>query len=246
MAGTRRHNLALGRNGPGFTLLELMVVISIMVILTGITVPIGKSLREGNSMMACASRLHAIHQAMRMYYLDERGVPPYQLGPGADPSDPSTEPVGPGLWVLYEAGYMSKRDNLHCPHHMAVQLDNPRYFRSYQMRDPMAKYDTSNPLSALNQFKYLPYRGVDNPNDPDYRRQLCRGAGAMPIYDPSWQPDDTAVVCWCDWHANSYKRGGEYQYQVLFWGGEVKAKPRSLLRDSSMAPIEAWRVRPES
>ncbi len=229
----------------GFTVLELMVVIGIVVLLTAITIPLGKSLREGNSMMTCASRLHAIHQAIRMYYLDERGVPPHQLPAGGNPSDPTTEADGPGLWALYELGYLGKRNMLHCPHHRRVQIDSPRYFHSYDMRDPAAKYDSSNPLSALNQYKYLPYRGVDDPADPDYFRQLCRGTGTTPVYDPSWQPDDTAVVCWCDWHADSYKRGGEYQYQVLFWGGEVKTMPRSLFRDTSIPPTEAWRVRPD-
>lgn len=228
----------------GFTVLELMVVIGIVVVLSAITIPIGKSLREGNSMMTCATRLHAIHQAIRMYYLDERGVPPHQLPAGGDPSNPATTAEGPGLWALYETGYLSKRTMLHCPHHYRVHVDNPRYFHSYDMRDPAAKYDTSNPLSAMNQYKYLPYRGA-SAGDPDYYRQLCPGSGTTPTYDPTWQPDDTAVVCWCDWHADSYKRGGEYQYQVLFWGGEAKVMPRSLFRDSSVEPTEAWRVRPD-
>lgn len=226
----------------GFTLLELMVVIGIIVVLMALTIPVGKSLREGNRMMACSAHLHAIHQAMKLYFLDERGVPPYELAAGDDPSDTSTVPVGPGLHALYDAGYLGRESTLHCPRHLGIANTHPDYYHSYDGRDAQATYSASNNLSALTQYKYLPYRGVDDDQDPDYRRQLARGTGTVTVYDPTWQPDDSAVVCWCDYHAESFTRGGEGQYHVLFWGGEVMAKPKSLFRS---ATAEAWRVRPE-
>ena len=222
-----------------------MVVIGIAALLTAMIVPIGKSLREGNRMMTCGVHLHAIHEAIRMYYLDERGVPPYHLGPGDNPSQPSTEPEGPGLMALYDCGYIRRKLFLHCPSHIGIGTDNPRYFQSYQMRDPLAKYSTSNPLSMLTQHKYLPYRGCDDPTDPDYRRQLCPGVGTQPVYNPTWHPDDSTIVCWCDKHQTTFTRGGVGQYHVLYWSGEVKVQPMTLFQDPSVGPAEAWRVRPE-
>jgi len=226
----------------GFTLLELMVVIGIAVLLTAITIPVGKSMRAGNRMMACAANLHAIHQALKVYFLDEHGVPPLELAAGDDPTSTSTEPVGIGLRGLYLTGYLGRESVLHCPEDAARQKSDPLYYRAYDSRDTAAGYDPSNNLSALNQYKYLPYRGEDNPSVADYYRQLARGIGTTTVYDPTWQPDDTAVVCWCDYHAYSFTRGGEGQYQVLYWDGRVQVKPQSLFRQSGQ---DAWRVRPD-
>jgi type II secretory pathway pseudopilin PulG len=226
----------------GFTVLELIVVIGIITLLTALTIPVGKSLREGNRMMACASRLHALHAALKLYFLDERGVPPFD--PLHDPHDANFDRPGCGLHRLYTTGYLGRESTLHCAAHLGVSPDNDRYFHSYDMLDPLAKRADDNPLGDVAKYKYLPYRGEDDPNDPDFRRQLAKGTGEMPLHDPAWQPDDTTVVCWCDRHADSFRRGGEGQYQVLFWGGEVLVKPRWEFRDASQPPTEAWRVSP--
>jgi len=223
------------------TLIELMVVISIGVILIAITVPIGKSLREGNRMMACGAHLHAIHQALKMYMLDERGVPPYELAVGDDPSNPLTEPIGPGLYVLYTMGYLGDDENLHCPSQVGIAKTDDRYYHAYDGRDTLAGFDPGGNLSMLNQYRYLPYRGEDDPDNADYHRQLAPGTGKVTAYDPSWRPDDSALICWCDQHAISFTRGGEGQYQVLYWGGQTEVKPKSLFRE---AGTDAWRVRP--
>jgi len=228
--------------GAGFTLLELMVAIGIAMVLMAMAVPIGKSLREGNRMMACGSNLKAIHQAMKLYSLDERGVPPSELAAGDDPSDLTMEPVGPGLWALYMTGYVGQQTTLHCAHAAAMQKTNPEYYRSYDGRDKKAGYDASGNLSALNQYRYLPYRGEDDTTSADYYRQLARGTGTTTLHDPTWQPDDNALVCWCDQHAESFTRSGEGQYQVLYWGGQVKVKPRTLFREAGR---DAWRVWPD-
>lgn len=237
-----RLSSAYGTGSAGFTLLELLVVISIATVLMAMAVPIGKSLREGNRMMACGSNLKAIHQAMKLYALDERGVPPSELAVGDDPANLTTEPVGPGLWALYITGYFGQQTILHCPSGVAMAKTDPEYYRSYDGRDKKAGYDGSGNLSGLNQYRYLPYRGEDDPASPDFYRQLARGTGTTTVYDPTWQPDDRALVCWCDHHAESFTRGGEGQYQVLYWGGQVKVKPRSLFRKAGQ---DAWRVRPD-
>jgi len=246
LTGTRSRRPALS----GFTLVELMVVIAIAVLLAGIVIPVGKSLRDGNRMMACVSNLHAIHQALRMYYLDEGAVPPpYEPGaPGADDNKPDA-PIG--LYRLYVTGYLGRDTTFHCPSHSRaadkrnINPTNPVWLHSYDMVDPDAKYDTANPIGALARYKYMPYRGA-LPGDPDYRRQLAPpdpDDNTVALYTPSWQPDDSAVVCWCDQHTN-VRRNGQPAYQVLFWGGEVLVKPEALLCASGTGPAEAWRVGP--
>jgi prepilin-type N-terminal cleavage/methylation domain-containing protein len=229
------------RDRSAFTLIELMVVIGIAAVLAAMTVPVAKSLREGNRMMACGAHLNAIHQALKLYFLDERGVPPYELATGADPNDPDTQPVGPGLGGLYLTGYVSAEMTMHCPRHTGVPKTHPDFYHSYDGRDARAGYDSNNNLGMLNQYKYLPYRGEDDQTDPDYYRQLAPGTGVTTHYKPTWRPSDSAVVCWCDYHAQSFTRGGKGQYQVLYWGGQVVVKPESLFREAGK---DAWRVRP--
>jgi prepilin-type N-terminal cleavage/methylation domain-containing protein len=230
------------------TLIELMVVIGIVAVLLAIVVPVIRSLRESNRIMMCAANLHAIHTAIKAYSIDEGAVPPYDLKPADDPSSAATVPQGNGLYTLLTTGYLGRDMTLHCPSHTNVQTDNPHFFHTYDIRDTQARTDSASPLSLLNQYKYLPYRGAAS-GDPDYHRQLARGTGTSPytatVYDPSWRPDDSSVVCWCDKHYMTLLRGGVGQYQVLFWGGNVDLRPKSLMQGTGTDPTEAWRVRPQ-
>ncbi|MCX7598404.1 MAG: hypothetical protein N2512_05995 [Armatimonadetes bacterium] len=252
--GRNRFNSAYGGAGWGFTLVELLTVIAIAVILMVLVFPVGKSLRDGNRMMACASALHAIHQALKMYWLDERAVPPpYDPTPDPNNPNPSRDSYG-GLYRLYTSGYLNKEVTLHCPAHvrdletmMPVKSKDVRYYHSYDSLDPDAKAHNGNPVGVLAKFTYMPYRGA-GPGDPDYHRQLASpdpSDATQPLYLPTWKIDDTAVVCWCPHHAKSVKRKGEPAYHVLFWGGEVLVKGESVMHDAGVAPTETWRVRPE-
>ena len=66
---------ALRRATGGFTLIELLVVIGIFVILMAIMVPIGKRLRESNRTSGCMSQMQRVGQALKVYFMDEQGVP---------------------------------------------------------------------------------------------------------------------------------------------------------------------------
>jgi prepilin-type N-terminal cleavage/methylation domain-containing protein len=248
MQGRRTTTEALGQRGTArraaFTLIELMVVIGIVVILIALVVPVIKSLRESNRLMTCASNMHAISVAIKSYTLDEGCPPtPYELNP-ADYSASATGVAGFGLHTLYSAGYIGRESTLHCPSQFNVKKSDPLYYHSYDSIDKLARVDASNPLGNMNQRKYLPYRGAAD-TDADYHRQLAHGTGTVPAYDRQWHPDDTAVVCWCDQHAQSFTRGGVGQYQVLFWGGNVETVPKTVMQGSGTDPTEAWRVKPQ-
>jgi prepilin-type N-terminal cleavage/methylation domain-containing protein len=136
----------------GFTLVELMVVIAIMAILMGLTVPIAKSMLVGNQVMTCATNLSKIAQAMKLYYMDYQAVPPVWIAEnGTDPAtpydemtDPLTQPVDPGtgeptnpLMALYKQGYLRDKSALHCPGDREHRDgSSPTYYYSYVWRQP--------------------------------------------------------------------------------------------------------------
>lgn len=227
----------------GFTLIEMLVVIGISVILMGITVSVGRSLREGNRMMACKNQMQQIHQALKMYRLDENGLPPFYITGAQDPDvDP---PTGPGLSALYDTGYLSRELTLHCPRDFYTKQGDADYLKSYEI-----KWDNVGAETELNKYAYLPFRGVVNPLDPNYRRQLMPGAVrapgevALPYVDMDWHPLDSTVVFWCGHHLESVTTNGEAQYLVLFWDGSVSKIAQSIMEDST-AGNEAWKVTPD-
>lgn len=134
----------------GFTLIELMVVIAIMVILMALTVPVAKSMLVSNQIMSCSANLSKIAQAMKLYYMDYQGVPPVWIAENGDnpgnPFDemasPLTQPVDPGtgqpanpLLTLYRQGYLRDRSALHCPADREHRdSSSPTYYYSYVWR----------------------------------------------------------------------------------------------------------------
>jgi hypothetical protein len=222
-----------------------MVVIGIVIILIALIVPVIRSLREGNRLMTCSSNLHAIGVALKTYTVDEGCPPtPYQLSPTDYSAAPAAGTAGFGLHTLYTAGYLGHEAALHCPSQVNVLQSNPAFYHCYDSVDAHARVAAANILGDINKRKYLPYRGVADP-DPDFHRQLGTGTGAVPAYDRSWHPDDTAVVCWCDFHADTLTRGGKGQYQVLYWGGNVELVPKTLMQGTGTDPTDAWRARPQ-
>lgn len=240
----------MNRAYRGFSLVELLVVIGIFVVLMAIVVPIGKRLTESNRTSTCEGQLAHIGQGLKMYYLDEQGVPPLAASAAGvvDFDD------FPGLEVLWRMDYMKNREMLHCPrmtdaNGKAITHDSPDYFRSYMIRDTKVKPSTD----ALKQYKYMPYRGavqVDYPND--YTRQLTRNTVSMQIgsttytvtsSSSSMPPDDT-IVTWCNYHASTYTLNKHGQYLVLYWDGSVRMLDQELFTDSTVDPPEAWLIKP--
>jgi prepilin-type N-terminal cleavage/methylation domain-containing protein/prepilin-type processing-associated H-X9-DG protein len=71
----RRYSCALPR---GFTIVELLIVISIIVVLAGILFPIIGRVRARAGLAMCASNLHQLHRATAIYASDNGSyLPPY-------------------------------------------------------------------------------------------------------------------------------------------------------------------------
>ncbi|MFP3903609.1 MAG: type II secretion system protein [Armatimonadota bacterium] len=247
------------RKNRGFTLVELLVVIGIAVILMGIMVSVGRSLREGNAATSCQAQLQNVGTALRAYFLDEGGVPPYTIPGTVDSPDYDYEidfSAQRGLLSLYDLGYIGSEETFHCPRDVEAQKGTPEYFYSYLTRDPAAKADYDGTEIGLNRYKYMPHRWV-LPDDEDFvdrRRQLDIyatettdvGGNDVLIVGPTGgvMPDDTTIVTWCNAHAESHLQNGVGQYIVLFWDGSVRQLDAPLFRDEEIGPPAAWQVEP--
>lgn len=249
------------RSSGGFTLTEMVVVMAIAATLVAITIPIARSLSTGNKAMSCATKMQRLSQAIKMYALDEGSVPPFypsaQTFYDGDALLPDEEDAAAwaeeklnrsGLLKLVDAGYVGSDDSLHCPADVEHRLGHVLYAYSYMTQDEEA-VATSGPYGDYNRHKYLSSRGIArDAADPDVRRQLTPlPAGATDLVRPemsrAWRPDDSTVVLWCDHHYETIRRGGEGQYNALFWDGSVRRMAGALFRDTDR--VDAWRTRPE-
>ncbi len=227
------------RPKQGFTLIELLTVIAIVAMLMAIALPFARQTIEGNAMVTCMANHQQIHQALALYRLDEGGYPYFD--PVTDGPPPAWDFLTDGehrhygLLRLADAGYIRSIQSLHCPAdrfndatgHGYVEADRYVFYESYTGHD-----------DDVGTWKYQPYRGVSDPADPDYRRQLV---GPMGYADRNWVPMENTVVAWCDQHRDTIKRDRKPQYIMLLHDG------RSVLRDEeafTSLGADAWRVTP--
>lgn len=201
----------------GFTIIELLTVIAIIAILSGILFVFTKGGNARARGMTCMGNMQAIAISMRMYTLDEGGFPPF------DPTINAGDPLagGLGLWALYafdttlaaagtenRMGYLKGKQYLHCPEDKTHNdSDVPMDYVSYMQQD-------ANGLAAgVEEWKYQP----DPPDipvvgeNPERARKLA-----------SRFPPDNTVVTWCELHPGAYDTPSGTRDLVLFLDGSVR------------------------
>ncbi|MCE9528276.1 MAG: DUF1559 domain-containing protein [Planctomycetales bacterium] len=86
----RIHSLARSRlSGPGFTLLELVIVIAIIGIVICLLLPAVQQSRESANRMACLNKLRQVGIALHLHHDMHRCLPP--KAPSGDPRDPNVQ-----------------------------------------------------------------------------------------------------------------------------------------------------------
>ena len=106
------------RRRRGFTIIELLVVIGIIMILLGLLLPVSIRVREAARTVQCASQLRQIGQAIVNYTTANQGLLPAWSGTHSYPDDVRPDdPDGPGWIVLTERYTSSKPDAplFNCP-----------------------------------------------------------------------------------------------------------------------------------
>lgn len=140
LSSGQREGLSVKRAG-GFSLAELLVVITIIAILAGILFPVLLQAREGARMNVCASNLRQLSNAFRMYLDDNNGF----AIPGPMPVWNYTLPYGPLLRYTKEPALVASKSSpksiFICPGDKSIgqaypkwcELDHPTssYFYPY-------------------------------------------------------------------------------------------------------------------
>ncbi len=200
-----------------FTLMEMLVVLAILALLASIAFRFGDRFGEGQRAAQCQAQLRAIYQALKMYKLDEGGVPPFDPLLAQD-SDP-TKDLNQGLWVLYNLGYIKSRRTFKCPDNEVSVRDfesepdeERRVLLYWREMNGYQRYD-----EEAGQWPYQPDLGITDPSNPNYYRQL-QPTSEIPR---RWWPRDDTVVTWCRFHRGLYRKGNVDQDVVLFWDGRV-------------------------
>lgn len=122
-----------GRGAPGFTLVELLVVVGILAILAALLFPASAAARKRAEQSACVSNLHQISLALRLYTQEYDALYPEAVNP-ADAAHPerwahfpkfeARIPQLPEFHTLL-LPYARSMAIFHCPADFGLRLDDP-------------------------------------------------------------------------------------------------------------------------
>ncbi|MDH7482576.1 MAG: type II secretion system protein [Armatimonadota bacterium] len=247
----------------GFTIIELLTVISIMGVLAALIFPVVASSRESAKKAQCTSNLHQIWTALKQFQMDEHRYPDFIAGPAYKengaivPLNKTSGMDATGRAVSLYPEYIKEASALNCPKSV-VNGEGVEYKQTDVAPDPLGRtwYETNatDPNNPEPQpvflYKYSSY---------DYQCPRPLGWKPEAHYSIEWPLDDDddklqenivkqlkwrnppaeTVVAWCSYHRDVTRTGVRPNSKdlVLFLDGHVKQLPSSLGIDWK----NAWR-----
>lgn len=222
----------------GFTLVEMLVVISIIVVLVAILFPVISSARHKSRMVRCQTNLSALTQAMTDYKRKYNRYPPR-------PAYDTTAQIYTGGFSALYPDYVDSYEDLLCPDDKTIigaeDEARDRRYSSYNGRIALAEdrtltgearwafavdSDTSNQMITYN------YHGYDEKGwDRNTPLTPTAGSPAAPAWlDRGWKyyprlmniyaPEYT-VVTHCTFHRNFYSEESELRDTYVDLGSET-------------------------
>jgi len=211
----------LGRQGPGFSVVELVVVVAILALFLAVVLALCKRARESSRVAVCQGNLRQLGQAVQMASSDNEGRPPYAV----DPSDkallanwadhPEFMSRIPEMPTVMEAltPYVHDRRVWHCPSDSGFDVhdstDNPlpAHPTSYEALDTSYFYRTE--LALVNK----PWSSIRHLSEVNV------------LFD-----------AWGGWHGPSAP-AERRKYNVLYGDGHVKTVRRPALVEADHTPL---------
>lgn len=115
----------------GYSILELLVAIGIVIALVGLTIPILETFRKRAKRVQCISHMRAIHSGLQAYHSDVGHWPQMDAGKEGDFSEEEFY----GFWVEVTKPYGLSEDAWVCPADRAIERrrneEKQKYYGSY-------------------------------------------------------------------------------------------------------------------
>lgn len=148
------------KNPAGWTMTELLVVVAIIVVLAGITVPIMKSMKNRAYKAHAITKLEALGGALTTFTSDHAGELPWEDAPGSDDWQAAAAPENAEVWYNVLPQLMGYEP-------LGALASNPRRFyeESYPLFLPGAPYPSSDKKFGKPYFAMAMNSRLQRKND---------------------------------------------------------------------------------